>query len=179
MASMLWSSLTLSVLANAMSTQSPGEQSTNYGQQTANVSKAYGYNMPSGILTGQANRIYRDERVLAASASETLVLSSGALLDPFGVAIPFIGIKFLLVSAAATNTNNVVVGGASSHAFVDPFGSTTSTTIVRPGNTVAWLAGASDPTGYPVTSGSSDTIQVANSGSGTTVQYDIIIIGID
>lgn len=82
-----------------------------------------------------------------------------------------------MISAAAGNTNNVIVGGASSNGFVTWVGAATHTVTVRPGATLALFAGAADAVGYTVTAATGDLLHVANSGSGTTVIYDVIVLG--
>jgi hypothetical protein len=145
------------------------------GSSTANLSNSYGAALTDGAGAGQANRVYWAQRTLTVSATETLDLA-GTLLDQFGVAITFARIKAFAISAAAVNTNNVVVGGgATTHTGL--LGATTYTAVVRPGATLAWLAGVADATGYAVTAGTGDLIQIANSSSGTPVTYDVIILG--
>lgn len=148
----------------------------NAGAGTANLTSNYGVALANGVLAAQADTSFWDHRTLAASTSETLDLA-GSLLDTFGVVITFARIKLLLVSADPANTNNVVVGGAASNAIAGLFGATTHTAIVRPGTTLVWLAGSADATGYPVTPGTGDLLQIANSSSGTSVGYSVVVIG--
>ncbi len=49
------------------------------------------------------------------------------------------------------------------------------TVKVKPGGAIALVA--PDATGYAVTAGTADQLKVANSAGGTSVTYDIIIIG--
>ena len=46
---------------------------------------------------------------------------------------------------------------------------------VKPGGCFLWLA--PDATGVAVTAGTGDLINIANSSSGTSVTYDVVIIG--
>lgn len=131
--------------------------------------------LASGTGVGQADRVFSDRRTLAASATEDLDLA-GVLLDAFGAAITFARIKGLIVAAATGNTNNVVVGGASGSPWSTLLGATHTLTL-RPGAFVAVGTGAADATGYAVTASTGDLLKVANSGAGTSVSYDIHIIG--
>ncbi|MEU2111826.1 hypothetical protein [Streptomyces sp. NPDC019507] len=131
--------------------------------------------LASGTGVGKADRIFHDRRTLAASATEDLDLA-GVLLDSFGAAITFARIKGLIIKAAAANTNNVVVGAAAANPWTALLGAT-GTLIVRPGTAVAVAAGEADPTGYAVTAGTADMLKVANSGAGTSVTYDVVLIG--
>lgn len=141
---------------------------------SAPVQAKFTVNLANGAGAGQADRVWADRRTLAASASESLDLA-GTLLDAFGDAATFVRVKAIIVRAADANTNNVTVGGASTNAFVGPFGAATHTVSVRPGGMVAFAC--RDATGWPVTAGTGDLLQLANSAGGTTVEYEIIVIG--
>jgi hypothetical protein len=143
-------------------------------QVPLNFTRAVG--LASGTGAGQADRIFHDRRTLAASATEDLDLA-GSLVDPFGATITFARIKALLIAAAAGNTNNVIVGGAATNQFLTWVGAGTHTVVVRPGGVLALLAGGADATGYAVTAGTGDLLRIANSAGGTSVDYDIVLIG--
>lgn len=138
--------------------------------------KTYAATLQSGTGAGQADKIFHDQRTLAASASEDLDLA-GVLTDAFGASLTFVKVKALIISAAAGNTNNVLVGGVAAglSSIITP--QTTGVVVVRPGATFAVLAGAADATGYAVTATTADLLHVANSAAGTSVTYDVIIIG--
>ncbi len=138
--------------------------------------KAYSAALLSGVAAGQADKIFHDTRTLGASGSEDLDLA-GVLLDAFGAAITFVKIKALIVSAAAGNTNNVLVGGVAAGLSSIILPQATGNVVVRPGATFAVLAGQADATGYAVTATTADLLHIANSGAGTGVTYDVIIIG--
>ncbi|MEV4059726.1 hypothetical protein [Nonomuraea dietziae] len=140
----------------------------------APLSFARQVSLTDGAGLNQANRLWSDERVLAASANEDLDLA-GTLADPFGAAITFARVKALLVAASPANANNVVIGGAASNQFVGPFGAGTHTLAVRPGGLLALTA--PDATGYAVTAGTGDLLRVANSGAGSSVTYQIVVVG--
>lgn len=131
--------------------------------------------LTDGTAAGQANKVFHDRRTLAASATEDLDLS-GVLLDAYGAAITFARIKGIIISAAAANVNNVVVGAAASNQWVTLLNSTGTLTL-RPGASFAALTGAADGTGWAVTAGTGDLLKVANSGAGTSVEYDVIVVG--
>jgi hypothetical protein len=76
-----------------------------------------------------------------------------------------------------TNTNNVLVGGAASNAWVGWVGDVTDVVKVKPGGTFVWIA--PDVNGGAVTAATGDLLKVANSSSGTSITYDVIIIGVD
>jgi hypothetical protein len=160
-----------------LAVQAYGELSTalDMGTSRAPQSLARSMSLVNGTGAGKADRIWSDRRTLAASATEDLDLA-GVLLDAFGAAITFARIKGLIIAAAAGNTNNVVVGAASSTPWATLLGATHTLTL-RPGAFVAVGTGAADATGYAVTAATADLLKIANSSSGTGVTYDIHIIG--
>jgi hypothetical protein len=133
------------------------------------------FNLATGTGAGQADRVWHDQRTLAASTSEDLDLA-GALEDALGSPFVLARVKGLLVFAAEANVNNVVVGAASATAWAALLGAT-GTLTVRPGALVAAFAGKADATGYVCASGSTDLLKIANGGAGTSVTYDIVIVG--
>ncbi len=126
-----------------------------------------------GTSSGSADLIFMDTRILAASATENLDLAGG-LVDPLGATLTFVTIKAIYVKASSANTNNVVVGGAGSNTLLGIFSDATDKILVKPGGVFMWVAPA---TGAPVTTLTGDILLVANSSSGTSVTYDIVIIG--
>lgn len=146
------------------------------GNVSATMAKSYAVSLTTGTAAGQADKIFHDTRTLAASANEDLDLA-GTLTDALGATVTFARIKGLIIAAAAGNTNNVVVGNATSNGFVTWVGGATHTVTVRPGAVLALIAGSADATGYAVTAGTGDLLRVANSGAGTGVTYDVIVIG--
>lgn len=130
----------------------------------------------SGTGAGKADRVFHDQRTLAASASETLDLA-GVLLDAYGVAITFARIKGIFISAAVGNSNNVVIGANVSNDWVGLLNAAGTLTL-RPGASFAAMSGPADATGMVVTAGTGDLIKVANSGAGTSVTYDVVIVGV-
>ncbi|MFF3310484.1 hypothetical protein [Streptomyces sp. NPDC002952] len=129
----------------------------------------------SGTAAGKADRVFADRRTLAASATEDLDLA-GVLLDAFGAAITFVRVKGLFISAAAANVNNVIVGASATNTWSTLLNATGTVTL-RPGATLGAMAGVTDPTGYAVTASTGDLLKIANSGAGTSVTYDIFVIG--
>lgn len=130
--------------------------------------------LADGTGADQANALWSDTRTLSASASENLDLA-GSLTDVFGATLTFTRVKLLLVRAASGNTNDVLVGGAASNAWVGPFNDATDVAKIKPGGLALFVA--RDATAYPVTAGTGDILKVANSSSGTSVSYDIVVVG--
>jgi hypothetical protein len=141
---------------------------------TAPLSYTKSTDLASGVAANQADRIFTDTRTLTASANEDLDVSGGSLVDAFGATFTIAKLKLLVVCASSSNTNNVVILGDANSV---PITSTAATTLaIKPGGC---SVPQFDPTlgGITVTAGTGDIIQVANSGAGTSVTYDIVIVG--
>lgn len=145
------------------------------GSATYPLALGANYAFTSGTGANQANELFVDTRTIAASGSEDLDLA-GVLTNAFGASLVFDKIKALIVTAAATNTNDVLVGGAASAQASAFFGDVTDVVKVKPGGTVAFIA--PDATGYDITATSADLLKIANSGAGTGVTYTITIVGV-
>lgn len=129
--------------------------------------------LASGTGADQADRIFHDRRTLAASASENLDLA-GALTDALGATLTFARIKAVIIAADAGNSNNVNVIREATNG-VPLFLAAGDGIPVRPGGVFAWIA--PDATAVAVTAGTGDLLSVANSGAGTSVTYDVVIVG--
>lgn len=133
----------------------------------------YAKSLVSGTATGQADVAWGKTATLAASANEDLDLA-GSLTKALGGTATFVKVKAIQVTADEGNTNNVVVGGAAATQFVGGFGAATHTFAVPPGGTFLVAAPAA---GWTVGAGASDFLRIANSSSGSSVTYKILVIG--
>lgn len=133
------------------------------------------YGLADGTGANQIKQIFSDTRTIAASGTDDLDLAGG-LTNAFGASVTFTKIKALIVKASAANVNDVVVGGDGAAALASLFGDVTDTIRVKPGGLFCVVA--PDNAGYAVTAGTADILQIANSGSGTGVTYDILILGV-
>ena len=127
----------------------------------------------SGTSAGQADMLWSDTRTVAASGTDALDLA-GSLTGPLGGSLTFARIKGLLVRAAAGNTHNCRVNRPASNG-VPLFLAASDGIDVQPGGLLLWVA----PTaaGVVVTAGTGDLINIDNSGAGTSVTYDVVLIG--
>lgn len=149
--------------------------SLDLGDVTQVVSNVSSFVLTDGTGANQAKSLFSDTRTLAASGTENLDLAA-TLLDAFGVAITFTKVKALIIKASAANTNDVVVGGHATAACFSFFGAATHTMKVKPGGMIALVA--PDANGYAVTAATADMLTVTNSAGGTSITYDVIIIGV-
>lgn len=121
---------------------------------------------------------YIEQNTLAGGASQTLTLSS--LLDLFNNSIAFslVNIIYLqVIENTATPNAGIKLGGATTHPFGAGtlFDAGTDTLTVRNGGHIYIVA--SDATGYPVVSGTSDQLLLTNTDSVNSVSYNLTIIG--
>lgn len=144
------------------------------GSLNQNIAYAKTHTITNGTSTDNANMIWLDTRTITASGTDDLDLA-GVLTNAFGATITFTRIKGIIISAASGNTNNVVVGGDATAALINWVGAANDVINVRPGGTFMLMA--PDATSYAVTATTGDILQIANSSSGTSVTYDIILIG--
>ena len=129
--------------------------------------------LADGTGANQADRIFTDTRTLAASATEDLDLA-GSLTDAYGATITMARIKAILVKAASGNTNNVNVSRPASNG-VPLFLAASDGIAVLPGGAFLWVA--PNAAGVAVTAGTGDLLTFTNSSSGTSVTYDVVIVG--
>jgi hypothetical protein len=132
-------------------------------------------NFSQGAAAGQADMIWHDRRTIAASSTDSLDLT-GSLVGPFGgTALTFARIKMLAVAPLAANTNNINLQRPSASTGVPLFLAAAGGIVLKPGGLFLWY----DPTaaGVVVTPSTGDIIEVVNAAAGTSVDYDIVIVG--
>lgn len=161
----------------AISTSIVGDLSTplDLTSVTSKVNLSRGAAFTSGTGTGQADLVWSDTRTLAASGTEDLDLA-GVLINPvLGTAMTFARVKAIMIAASTANTNNVVVGGVANGwvGLLSP--AATGLITLRPG--AGFSAWSPDATAMAVVAGTGDLLHVINSAGGTSVTYDVVIIG--
>jgi len=161
-------SVAVSIQGELTSTQSIGQASYPISYINQSV-------LTSGTGSYQANQGITATRTLTASASENLDLS-GSMGNAFNTTTAFTKVKVLMVSAAASNTNDVLVGGAASAQAGSFFGDVSDVLRVKPGGSITLTA---PDAGYAITATTADLLKVANSGAGTAVTYTIVVIGVE
>lgn len=125
---------------------------------------------PGNNALGTADVMFKDTRTLAASATENLDLA-GVLVDAFGAVATSAEIVAIYIKAAVGNTNSVIIGNVV-NGFVGPLGATGTYTVL-PGDFFL----ATSKAGWAVTAATADLLKIANSAGGTSVTYDVIILG--
>lgn len=149
--------------------------SQNLGSASYNLNQTYAINLLQGSGANQADIIYANTYTIAASGTQNIDLY-GVLQDAHGNTINMTTVKGLFVYAYPGNTNNVLIGGAGSNPWATWCNAGTDQVTARPGGFI--LLGCQDVTGYTVNSSTGHVLQLANSSSGTSVQCDIVVIGV-
>lgn len=133
-----------------------------------------GYVFTDGSGANQVAQVFTDTRTIAASSNDDLDLN-GVLTNALGASVALTKVRAVVIKAAAGNSNDVVVGGAATNAVSSVFGATTHTVKVKPGGMLVLVA--PDATAYALTAGTADVLRITNGGAGSTVTYDIVILG--
>jgi hypothetical protein len=126
-----------------------------------------------GTGSSQVDLEYIAQLTIAASTNADYDLA-GSLVDRFGNVITFVKIKGLWIKASASNVNNVKLKPAAATSFLGPFNAAADTLSVPPGGVLMLCAPVS---GWAVGAGATDKINLANSGAGSSVVFDLHIIG--
>lgn len=129
--------------------------------------------LSDGTGANSADRMFHDQRTLAASAAEDLDLA-GVLVNEFGAVTTFVELRAVLITAATGNTNNVRVTRPASNG-VPLFVAAGDGIDIPPGGSFMWACGADGK--VTVTAATGDLLTVTNGGAGTSVTYDVVIIG--
>lgn len=127
----------------------------------------------SGTGSGMVDKEFSDTRTLIASATEDLDFA-GVLTDGLGAVATMAKIKFVMITAAAANTNNVVVSRPASNG-VPLFEAASDAIAIKPGGCFMWVAPG---TGVTVTAATGDLLTITNSAAGTPVTYSVVVMGV-
>lgn len=132
--------------------------------------------LTDGAGASAANLVFADTRTIAASATDSLDLAGGSLLDPQRNALTFARIKGLWVRAKSTNNaaNNVIVTRPASNG-VPLFDAAGDALSLRAGEVFTWTSPTAS--GVVVTAATGDLINFVNSAGTNAVDYDVVIIG--
>jgi len=127
---------------------------------------------PGTAAVNEANVLYRATRQIAASGNEDLDLA-GVLANALGATIAAAEIVAVVIEADEANTNDVRFGPAASAGALLGFLDASDRVAVAPGDFLVHTCRR----GWAVTATSADKVNVANSGSGTVVNYTITLFG--
>ena len=139
------------------------------------IKAKFAVELQTGTGVNQAQNIFHDTRTLSANANEDLDLAGGTLTNIFGTVLTMTKLRALIVRARDTNSNNVVVKRPTTNG-VPLFGAADDAISVVPGGIFCFVA--PNNAGVPITATTADLINFANSAGGSTVTYDVIIVGV-
>jgi hypothetical protein len=125
-----------------------------------------------GSDVDEAQKLYTATHTIAASGNLDLDFAAG-MNDPFGVAQTFARIKIILIKASSQNTNNVNVGGTITNQM-SLLADASDSVPVPPGGCLFYHLGDA---GRTITASTADLLRVTNSGAGSAVTFDIVVIG--
>jgi hypothetical protein len=144
------------------------------GTPTDTFQKRSKIELTNGTGSNSADLLFHDQRTLTASGTEDLDLAA-ALTNPLtGASMTFAELRLLMITAASTNTNDVVLSRPASNG-VPLFSAAGDGIEIGPGGVFLW-AGPADGK-VAVAAGTGDLLTVTNSAGSTSVTYDVIIIG--
>lgn len=152
---------TIQLIARITSTQDK-----DLADQTDPLAKTFSWQTSD---TSELDEVFHDRRTLAGGATETLTLDDDSISNAFNSTISFSKLAVLMIVNRSTDDETIRVGDATT-AFTGFFASTVD---IPPGGAAVFVA----PSGLTV--GSGEGIKVENLDGGDSVEYDIVIAGLD
>lgn len=137
------------------------------------INTPYDTRLGSGTGSGNCDIEHLLQYTLAASANTTLDLRGG-LTDRFGNTLEFVSVKGIWIKASASNVNNVNFKPAAAFSFLAGFGAAAHQFSIPPGGVFMVTHPAA---GWAPGAAASDDIYFENSAAGSSVVFDLHIIG--
>lgn len=135
---------------------------------------AIGFNLTDGTGALKANKVWAGVLSIAASGSQTLVLSDGSLLGGAGQAVVFAKVRRMLIRfRTPVAGQKVTIGNAASHPWLWARDLSPATATKSVGDVGLEVE---DTDGLAVSSGTADQLKFANPG-GSTIAVDVVLIG--
>lgn len=139
---------------------------------TAPLSVTKTLDLANGVAVNQANVLFSNTYAITTGATQSLDLAGGGLTDAFGVALAPARVKCVVITASSSNTTNLTILGSANAV---PILNTAATTMtLTPGG--IFLACNPSATGWAVTAGTGDIVQIVNA-AGATANADVVLIG--
>lgn len=145
--------------------------SADLGPAVQEILQRFPWKITSGTTSGKADKIWSDERTVAASAGEDWDLNGG-LTGTFG-AVVFAKLKAIIVQADDANTGAIEITQEATNGVTGVFTGSSHGISVYPDGAFVWFA---PQTGRTVTAGTGDKFTVFNPGTDSAV-YRVILIG--
>ena len=136
----------------------------------------YAKSFSDGVTDGQADKLWHDQRAVAAGANDDLDLTDlSQTLFGGSFAISLAKVKaILIVNVSAIAGEDLLVGAAASNAWGGPFDGSQTARVSVPADSALLLLNKHD--GWAVTNSSADILRIANDGVGA-ITYKIVIVG--
>lgn len=139
---------------------------------TAPLSVTKTLDLANGVAVNQANVLFSNTYAITTGATQSLDLAGGGLTDAFGVTLAPARVKCVFISSNASNTTNLTILGSANAVPVLNTAATTMT--LTPGG--VFMACNPSATGWAVTAGTGDIVQIVNA-AGATANADVVLIG--
>tara|TARA_R110000868_G_scaffold111743_2_gene301431 strand:+ start:618 stop:1118 length:501 start_codon:yes stop_codon:yes gene_type:complete len=127
----------------------------------------------NGTGLNQSNQTWSSAAQLGISATDSIDMA-GVISDAFGALITFTSITAVAVIADAGNGDNIEIGG-NANAFASFLGGGTEIVKLPPGG--SFLITAPSVTGFPVTAGTGDILDITNADGAAVANYKIVLVG--
>jgi len=129
--------------------------------------------LANGVGLGQINAIYHEQLSIAGSATTTLDVAGGGLVDPFGAAFAPARLKAAIVYSLPANLNSLdVIRTANGVPFL---GAAADKFTVTPGGLFVGVNPSA--AGWVVAAGTADEIALTNIAATNTILIDVILLG--
>ena len=127
----------------------------------------------TGSGSNQINQIWYGSRTIAASGVDNIDIAGG-ITDSFGTVVSMMHVRFIAISATATNSGDIAVGGPVSNGVTIYFGTTNDTVRIPPAGALLWFCATTSAWSNAV--GSADVLQITNR-SASIAGYNIYFGG--
>lgn len=170
MATSLTTTITLQVQAQATDTAVTLPDASN---PQANLNYTKRWQWGNGTALNQADRLYTKRHLITTGTPLALDLA-GTLVDLMGNTITMARVNAIIVVSGSTTAGEIMTVGAGSNPLLNWIIATGDGNKAGPDGAVVCV----DPsaTGYAVTAGTGDVLQISLA-AGTNVPVDVIIIG--
>ncbi len=136
----------------------------------------YNQTLADGVAVDQADKVWHDQRSVAAGANDDLDLTALAS-SLFGGSLSLSLAKLkalLLVNTSTTAGDKLRLDSSVANACTGPFGGSTTSKIEIGADSALLLTSKKD--GWTVTGGSGDIVRVNNPGA-NAISYKIVLVG--
>ncbi len=128
------------------------------------------WDITDGTGANQSDRLFTKEQASLAIASTDSFDLFGTLEDAFGNVVQFADVKMIALQALPANVDTITIKGT----FSSYLEGITPGVIIQPGGLFVI---ADKTTGYAVTDGPNDLLDIVNNSGSNTAGYNLIVLG--